>query len=59
MGINKTIATLPGTKPEYGDLIDETALDWELTFIQTIIANASFNLPANLTFNGLADRRYK
>ena len=46
-----------GTKPEFGDLIDETALDWELTFIETIITNASYNLPANLTFDGLADRR--
>ena len=47
-----------GTKVPNGDLIDEKALAWESTFIKEIISNASYNIPDNITFNGLADRRY-
>ena len=39
------------------DLKDERAMDWESVFIQQVIVNASYNLPLNLTFDGLADRR--
>ena len=47
-----------GTKIPNGDLIDEKAMEWEFKFIQKVIANASFYLPSNLTFNGIAERRY-
>ena len=46
-----------GTKIDNQDLKDERAMDWESVFIQQVIVNASYNLPLNLTFDGLADRR--
>ena len=46
-----------GTKIPNGDLIDEKAMDWEFKFIEKVINNASYYLPLNLTFNGIAERR--